>query len=396
MKRMILLIMALLLIINVMQSQVTIGTLTPPLKGAILDLKQQAETNGVINSTGGLKFPRVSLTGLTSLQPLLSTAEDGAATAATKLQYKGMTVYNVTVDAGANLQEGLYVWDGTQWVLLQAGDVSAVIYAKNGLNLSADNDTVKLGGTLTEPTTINMNGYDIVFKRPAGSTGNIGIGTTVPMAPLDILTSDDPLRLNNVHYTSDLLNPVDAPNAITKYYALQISDGGIVRKSPLVNDESKTFIFTLFNPGTGTPNLTIATGGNDGLGGSLLTWRIGGKDSSYVALPEDGAYIFSFRLYGTATTLSRTNSFYFSSLVDNGQTTTVFDVQEIVLSSSYMTTPAYVPITYTTNLTVAGKKGDKIYFRLAELSDNHTIGWTLNGNTNEKWANRTSMIYWKL
>jgi len=263
-------------------SQVTIGTLETPLKGALLDLRQQPETAGALNSTDGLKFPRVSLTGLTSLQPLLSPAEDGAATAAAKLQYKGMTVYNVTVDAAANLQDGLYVWDGVKWNVFQTGTVN------------------------------NMNG---------------------------------------------------------------------------------TFIFTLFNT-TANSNISITTGGADGLGGSLLTWRIGGRDSSYVELPEDGAYMFSFRLYGTTGTQNRTNSFYFSSL-KNSPTSNVFDVQEIVLTSSV--TASYLPMTYTANLTVAGKKGDKIYFRLAELNASaHIITWTLNGGTNEYAANRTSMVYWKL
>ena len=371
-------------------SQVTVGTLLPPLKGALLDFKQQAETDGTLNSTGGLKFPRVSLTDLTSLQPLLSSAEDGAATAAAKLQYKGMTVYNINVNADANLQEGLYVWDGTQWEVLQAGAVNV----KNGLSLSVVNDTIKLGGTLTEPTKINMNSYSLVFRRYS-NTGNIGIGDlNSPNAPLQISPSsgEDPLILDNLQYTSAPLNPVDAANPNTQYYNMQISDKGVVRKSPPVNDESKTFIFTLYN--TTNTNIAITTGGADGLGGSLLTWRIGGRDSSYVALPEDGAYMFSFRLYGPTTNQNRTNSFYFSSLV-NSTTSNVFDVQEIVLTSSV--TAGYVPMTYTANLTAAGKKGDKIYFRLAELNVSaHIITWTLNGNGTEKGANRTSMVYWKL
>ena len=108
-----------------LNAQVTIGTLIPPLKGVLLDLKQQTETDGAVNSTNGMKFPRIALNGLTSLQPMLSSSEDDAATAATKLQYKGMIVYNVTVNAGANLQEGLYVWDGTQWEVLQTGNDAA-------------------------------------------------------------------------------------------------------------------------------------------------------------------------------------------------------------------------------------------------------------------------------
>ena len=57
-------------------------------------------------------------------------------------------------------------------------------------------------------------------------------------------------------------------------------------------------------------------------------------------------------------------------------------------------------MTYTANLTVAGNKGDKIYFRLTELNTttvtNHNINWTLDGSLDEKLANRTSMVFWKL
>ena len=258
-------------------SQVTIGALETPLPGALLDLKQNDDPAGGTTATKGMMYPRVALVSLTSLSPL-----DDAPASLT--QYKGMTVYNVTVNTAANLQEGLYVWDGAKWSVFQTGTVN------------------------------NMN---------------------------------------------------------------------------------NTFIYTLYNPGTGTPNLLVTTGNNTGTQGSLLTWIIGGVQTDHVELPEDGAYMFSFRLYGNAGTVNQTNSFYFSSLVNDGQNTTIFDVQEINLSS-YAPVAAYNRMTYSTNLTAAGKKGDKVYFRLAELSDPHSITWTLVGSTDEKLANRTSMIFWKL
>jgi len=285
-KGIILILLLSLFFISPVRSQVTIGMLETPLPGALLDLKQNDDPAGGTTATKGMMYPRVALVSLTSLSPL-----DDAPVSSK--QYKGMTVYNVTVNAAANLQDGLYVWDGAKWNVFQTGTV---------------------------------------------------------------------------------------------------------------NNMSETFIYTLYNPGTGTPNLLIAmntTGvpGNNGLQGSLLTWIKGGVQTDHVELPADGAYMFSFRLYGTAQYLNRTNSFYFSSLV-NSPNSNVYDVQEIVLSSSYMTLTTYYPMTYTANLTVAGNKGDKIYFRLTELNTttvtNHNINWTLDGSLDEKLANRTSMVFWKL
>jgi len=380
--------MALSLIVNVMQSQVTIGTLTPPLKGVLLDLKQQTETDGAVNSTNGMKFPRIALNSLTSLQPMLSSSEDDAATATTKLQYKGMIVYNVTVNAGANLQEGLYVWDGTQWEVLQTGnDAMAAVNAGNGLNLSAINDTVKLGGTLTESTTIDLSDKNLLFSR---SSGNIGIGTDSPEAPLHIYPSlgGDPLIVDSVRYTS-ATNPIDG--ATPNYYNLQISDKGVVRKSPIVNNLSEKYIYTL------SPQVTIAIGDNLGNNGSQLKWMKDGIPYDYITLPEDGAYVFNFRLYGTTTGAAPVaNSFYLCAFIGS-MSGTPADAQEIIVS-----TPSsnYLKATYSATITLAGKTGNHIYFKIGELSDGHLMNWTLLGIPNtgmsETSSNRTSMIFWKI
>jgi hypothetical protein len=92
-------------------SQVTIGTLSPPLKGALLDLKQQNEAAGGENSKDGFIYPRVALSNVNELYPMLTGSESGYA--ASKPSYTGLTVDNVTVNN--DFQKGLYVWDGSQW-----------------------------------------------------------------------------------------------------------------------------------------------------------------------------------------------------------------------------------------------------------------------------------------
>ena len=96
-------------------SQVTIGVLNPPLKGTLLDLKESDVSNGASNSEKGLMLPRVTLTSINSLSPILSGKD--LTDAALKQNYTGLIVYNVTTTAP--LQKGLYSWDGTKWVALE-------------------------------------------------------------------------------------------------------------------------------------------------------------------------------------------------------------------------------------------------------------------------------------
>ena len=52
-------------------SQVTIGMIDQPLDGTLLDLKESNTSNGGANSQKGLMLPRVSLTDVNSLSPIL-------------------------------------------------------------------------------------------------------------------------------------------------------------------------------------------------------------------------------------------------------------------------------------------------------------------------------------
>jgi hypothetical protein len=139
-------------------SQVTIGTIEQPLEGTLLDLKESTVLNGGANSQKGLMLPRVTLTNLTSLSPILSGGNENNPTL--KPNYTGLIVYNVSTTTP--FVKGLYSWDGTKWNLLSP------ISASSGLNLS--NDTIKLGGALTQPTYINLNSNDLVVATIAGTT----------------------------------------------------------------------------------------------------------------------------------------------------------------------------------------------------------------------------------
>jgi hypothetical protein len=108
-----------LLVFNTpVKSQITIGSLSDPQGGALLDLKEK-DTAGtdadMPNSNKGVLFPKVSLQAATSLEPLFSVTADPQ----TKTS-KGMIVYNVNKNA-AGVNVGLCVWTGEEWSALVGG-----------------------------------------------------------------------------------------------------------------------------------------------------------------------------------------------------------------------------------------------------------------------------------
>ncbi|MDR1918305.1 MAG: hypothetical protein LBQ65_01515 [Tannerellaceae bacterium] len=90
--------------------QVTIGADIEPRKGALLDIKQTDGNNGAATVTsGGLLLPRVSLSYLTNLAPLVPSP-----TGTDLADHKGLTVYNLSTTAP--FKPGLYVWNGIKWI----------------------------------------------------------------------------------------------------------------------------------------------------------------------------------------------------------------------------------------------------------------------------------------
>jgi len=401
------------------QSQVTIGSdSTTPLNGALLDLKQADETSGAQNSQGGMVLPRVSLVAINSLSPVLTGTEPNYT--ALKLAYTGLVVYNVTNDPSASLTKGMYVWDGTQWTAPMSASAQNSFLANNGLTISGD--TVGLGGNLIKKTTIDLGDNNLVFNR---SNGNIEIGATTPtVAPQAILQVDgtttiDPLVLRNLQYLTDP-NPIDG--ASPTYYDLKISNAGVVRKeASSIIDPSKVAFFTLNanQPiAAATTTSTVSSDhGEKGGGGTLLVWQTGSASSDSIILPETGAYIFSFNLFGPlalgssyfgasiqsvtdANTPQDASSFYLSAYKNNTGnnvlTTPPIDIAEIVITR----TSGYNFASYTVTLTAAGNAGDKIYFklssRLLDSGNPQKFSWTLSAPTAANTARKTSMVFWKL
>jgi hypothetical protein len=119
-----------------MDAQVTIGEDTAPNSSAVLDLRSKEHY--------GLLLPRLALASI-----------NDAAVLAGGVHVVGLFVYN-TATAGTppgDVTPGIYYNDGNHWVRVDSASmVTGITTASNGLNKSGND--VRLGGTLTLPTTI--------------------------------------------------------------------------------------------------------------------------------------------------------------------------------------------------------------------------------------------------
>lgn len=372
-----------------MQSQITIGVKSAPLKGVLLDLKESNELNGNSNSKSGMMMARVFLHEIDSLAPMLTNADLNYETL--KPSYTGLIVYNV--NATAPLEKGLYIWDGNIWNKLNTTSQQNNTVANNGLNLLED--TIKLGGDLGQNTAINLLNYNLNLNPVSG---RIGIGTASPQAVMQIENPDsiDPLILKNVKLVSDANNTLDGTGT-ANYTALSVSDSGVVRKATpaAAFNANASFIYNL------TSNTNINTGDASGTGGNVLAWTLGSNpSSSNITLPETGTYIFTFRLYGhnnettssANVTQDASNSYYINAFKNNNL---VFTQEFLLHTAGFVTNGPYESMTYSITVPVSGTANDTVYFTVGKKTGGSNIPLTLVSGSNTQ-ANRTSMVFWKL
>lgn len=117
-KQLFLLLLALFLTATA-YAQVTIGSGLKPKDGAILDLKQEHKPDGSANSKKGLGMPRVALLALDQLEPCAET------NVANMKAHVGLMVYNTNDNTStiATLREGMYLWDGQNWMPVGKKDI---------------------------------------------------------------------------------------------------------------------------------------------------------------------------------------------------------------------------------------------------------------------------------
>ncbi|MDR2057311.1 MAG: hypothetical protein LBP83_03340 [Dysgonamonadaceae bacterium] len=149
------------------RAQVTIGNLSNPQNGALLDLKEKEITNpdaDTPNSSKGVLFPKVSLDSATSLKPLFPTTAD-----IQKKTSKGMIVYNVNKNA-VGLNTGLCVWTGEEWSSLVGGGSSSS--AK--LNIKC-NGSIVVSGNYAKGNPLNPYLNIITFPVEVTQKGSYNI-----------------------------------------------------------------------------------------------------------------------------------------------------------------------------------------------------------------------------
>lgn len=116
------------------KSQVTIGSLAPPAKGSLLELKTQEaispispiDVSNITSTKGGLGSPRVHLVDKTNLGPFIPIGDSdwvNATTSKVKEKHIGLMVYNIYTSPNTEtnrnkiFRQGVYTWNGEQWEL---------------------------------------------------------------------------------------------------------------------------------------------------------------------------------------------------------------------------------------------------------------------------------------
>ncbi|MDR1436665.1 MAG: hypothetical protein LBI65_00960 [Candidatus Symbiothrix sp.] len=94
-------------------AQVTIGSATAPDPAVLLQIKEYepAPGSGAATAGRGILLPRLKLTGSTDITNIAGTGPDK------KKDLTGLLVYNV--NATSEMAEGIYEWDGQEWVALE-------------------------------------------------------------------------------------------------------------------------------------------------------------------------------------------------------------------------------------------------------------------------------------
>jgi hypothetical protein len=167
MKKIILLLTALLLTAGVMQSQVKIGQDTNPEKGAILDL------NGTAYK-GGLLLPNVDITDMGKIPTTFSDVSVAGLDDAPDLA--GLLVWNTHPGS-----EGVYMWDGANWQLLteDSGTTTDCSGAPSITSISGFSGTYNLNAEFDVTCNATTTGVTLyTWTVPSGLSVVSGNGTT--------------------------------------------------------------------------------------------------------------------------------------------------------------------------------------------------------------------------
>lgn len=174
---------------------------------AMLDVKSTSK---------GLLIPRVAL--ISTSNPISITKPNG------------LLVWN-TSTSGTYSNQGYYFWNGSDWEMVGSNNVFSNALTQSG-------NTIKLGGNLTENTTVTQGGYQFYYDLTGtgdfhvldnGSSafvvrddGNVGVNNLTPDQKLDV---DGNIKLgDNIMVEGN--NPVKLYRNLASYYADNSSSSG--------------------------------------------------------------------------------------------------------------------------------------------------------------------------
>jgi len=119
MNKLLLLTISLALFCTATYSQVTIGSNSAPVSGALLQLQNITTGSNGETATKGMGLPRVKLSELKPTTPAGLAASIGNASGSYDLAtHTGLIVYNIDQKDACKPAPGMYVWDGEEWQFL--------------------------------------------------------------------------------------------------------------------------------------------------------------------------------------------------------------------------------------------------------------------------------------
>lgn len=183
-KRIVFILITFLFSFNLL-AQVTIGSIEKPVVGSLLQLKN-IDGNGAVTATKGMMLPRVELTDLAQLYPMLEDDADyvnGVSTALENTEHVGLVVYNM----GCHMTgEGFYVWTGVKWVPIAPRKIESTDRYKG-----ANSYIVKPGNSLSIPVERAFKVWQDYQKAGATATASeIDAGKVLDLAAVNNLSGN--------------------------------------------------------------------------------------------------------------------------------------------------------------------------------------------------------------
>lgn len=241
--------------------QVTIGSGIAPVKGALLDLKEKTPANPSTDNTTatkGLMLPRVNLSGLSVLNPILT-----GYSLAEALEHTGLTVWNTNGCMGV----GVWTWSGNEWLPLQAvqGTGSAVTVSSQPVDILEQMATGVVTLSITPSGGTGSYTYQWYSTDAPGGAGTM-VGNNSPTLDISKSVISDKYYwcevtdgCTSARWTGEVrVTVASLPKILTSQGGSTSCGAGSATLSVTI-DKGVARWFTNLNPSTGETPLHVGT-----------------------------------------------------------------------------------------------------------------------------------------